>query len=73
VADSGPGLTAEQLAHAWQPFTQVDRSTTRRHDGLGLGLPVSRKVCEALGGSLELTATPGQGCVAVVSLPGALV
>ena len=70
VADDGPGMTAEQIARVQEPFTQADDSATRRHGGLGLGLAVSRRLCELMGGTLQLESAPGQGCLARVLLPG---
>lgn len=63
VADSGPGLTAEQIDDLFQPFTQVDTSMTRRYGGTGLGLAISRKLARALGGDIRVRASrPGEGC-----------
>ena len=64
VKDTGIGLTPEQAEKIWEPFIQADVSTTRRFGGTGLGLPLSRRLAAALGGTLELvSSTPGQGSV----------
>lgn len=61
VADSGIGLTTEQIARLFQPFEQVDASTTRRHGGTGLGLVVTRRLAELMGGEAGVCSTPGSG------------
>jgi signal transduction histidine kinase/ActR/RegA family two-component response regulator len=61
VTDTGPGLTPEQAATLFQPFTQVDSSMTRAHGGAGLGLAISRHLAEAMQGTLEVVSQPGAG------------
>ncbi len=61
VIDTGIGVSAEQLARLFQPFTQADSSTTRRFGGTGLGLAISRRMAQLLGGDIEVSSTPGQG------------
>lgn len=57
VQDTGEGIAPEQAERLFQPFTQADVSTTRRFGGTGLGLVLSRKLAQALGGNVELTET----------------
>ena len=61
VTDTGIGLTAEQAARLFQPFTQADLSTTRQFGGTGLGLAICRRLAGLLGGSVAVDSEPGVG------------
>lgn len=61
VQDNGIGLTSEQQARLFQPFTQVDSSATRRFGGTGLGLSIVRHLAEQMGGSVGIASAEGQG------------
>jgi signal transduction histidine kinase/DNA-binding response OmpR family regulator len=61
VVDSGPGVASEQLEHIFSDFVQADSSTTRNFGGTGLGLGISRRLVELMGGRLRVTSTVGQG------------
>jgi signal transduction histidine kinase len=60
VADSGPGVAPDQIPKILQPFYQVDGSVTRSHGGVGLGLAFARRVCEALGGGIDIQSPPSE-------------
>jgi signal transduction histidine kinase/CheY-like chemotaxis protein len=57
LADTGIGMTGEQLKHLFQPFSQADETTTRRFGGTGLGLVISRRLATMLGGDVTATST----------------
>jgi two-component system, sensor histidine kinase len=61
VQDSGVGIAPDVLATLFQPFQQADVSTTRRYGGSGLGLAICRQLVQAMGGTLGVHSTPGQG------------
>jgi signal transduction histidine kinase/DNA-binding response OmpR family regulator/HAMP domain-containing protein len=69
VADTGIGMTPEQVGRLFQEFTQADQSTARRYGGTGLGLAISRRLCQMMGGDVTVTSEPGKGSVFVVRLP----
>ena len=72
VADTGIGMTQEQLDRVFQPFTQADASTTREYGGTGLGLAISQRFCQMMGGSIEVSSTSGAGTTFTVLLPKAI-
>ncbi|MEG4494371.1 response regulator [Microcoleus sp. D3_18_C4] len=72
VADTGIGMTQEQLQRVFQPFTQADASTTREYGGTGLGLAISQRFCQMMGGSIEVSSTLGAGTTFTVLLPSAI-
>ena len=61
VADTGIGMTADQQRLVFEPFTQADSSMTRRYGGAGLGLTISRRLVELLGGELAVESEPRRG------------
>jgi PAS domain S-box-containing protein len=69
VADSGIGMSTEQLDRLFQDFTQADGSTTRRFGGTGLGLAISRRFCRLMGGDVSVKSELGQGSCFTVDLP----
>jgi signal transduction histidine kinase len=72
VRDTGPGMSANDLERIFDPFTQLDQSLTRSKGGTGLGLPVSRKLANLLGGDLVVASEPGEGTTFTLSLPVAV-
>jgi signal transduction histidine kinase/DNA-binding response OmpR family regulator len=73
VRDSGIGLTPEQAAKVFDAFVQADASTTRRYGGTGLGLTITRKFCEMMGGNIRVASESGKGAVFIVQLPARVV
>lgn len=69
VEDDGPGMRPEDCERALTPFFQADGSSTRAHDGAGLGLTVAARLCTRMGGSLTLRSTPGQGTTVTIRVP----
>lgn len=63
VRDTGPGIPPTRLRDMFEPFSRLDTSLHRRHPGAGLGLPIARGLCTALGGRLDVTSTFGVGSV----------
>lgn len=69
VQDSGIGMSTEACSKIFQPFVQADSTTTRKFGGTGLGLSISKNFSEALGGSLSVTSSPGEGSTFTMSIP----
>lgn len=69
VSDNGIGMTPEQLERVFEPFVQAEESTARRYGGTGLGLSLSRRLAEALGGTLEASSEVGVGSRFVLIVP----
>ena len=69
VADTGIGLSAEQQARLFQPFTQVGGSASAANGGVGLGLAICRSIVEQMGGSIGVESAPGAGSVFWFELP----
>jgi PAS domain S-box-containing protein len=69
VHDTGIGISTEILEHIFMPFVQADGSTTRQYGGTGLGLTISRRLAELMGGSISAESTPEVGSCFRVTLP----
>ncbi len=69
VTDSGIGMTPEQVARLFQPFTQAESSTTRRFGGTGLGLAITRRFCQMMGGDVTVESVYEQGSTFTIQLP----
>ncbi len=69
VKDSGIGMTLEQMQEVFKEFTQADTSTTRKYGGTGLGLTISRRFCQMMGGDILVESDYGVGTTFTVILP----
>ncbi len=69
VTDTGIGIQPDNLSRIFDPFWQVEQKATRRATGTGLGLTVSRRLANLMGGDIVVTSNPGEGTVFTVTLP----
>jgi signal transduction histidine kinase/DNA-binding response OmpR family regulator len=69
IVDTGIGLTSEKLLRLFQDFTQADASTTRKFGGTGLGLALTRRFCQMMGGDVTVRSVPGEGSTFTIKLP----
>jgi len=69
VRDSGIGMSKQEIEESLKPFRQADNSITRRFEGTGLGLPLSKSLVESQGGTLSITSAPDQGTSVTVLIP----
>jgi len=69
VADTGIGISKEQQEHIFDSFRQADSSTTRKYQGSGLGLSITRQLCDMMGGTIEVESELGKGSTFIVDVP----
>jgi two-component system phosphate regulon sensor histidine kinase PhoR len=69
VEDNGPGIAAKHLPRLFERFYRVDPGRSRESGGTGLGLSIVKHLCEAMGGTVSVTSTPGKGSTFTVRLP----
>ena len=70
VKDTGMGIPKDKLSRIFEPFTQLERTISRKRDGVGLGLAVSKKLVEIMGGEIWVESVPDQGTTSISrSLP----
>ncbi|MFZ6029312.1 MAG: response regulator [Chloroflexota bacterium] len=69
VRDTGIGMSPEQMEKLFQPFTQADSSTTRHFGGTGLGLTITQRFCQMMGGSVDVQSEVGKGTAFIIRLP----
>ena len=69
IADSGIGISADDLPRIMEPFEQADSSLARNYEGLGLGIPLARAFVRLHDGDIDIESALGQGTTARISLP----
>ena len=69
VTDTGIGMTAEQMGKLFQEFAQASSSTASKYGGTGLGLVISRRFCQMMGGDITVDSEPGRGSTFTIRLP----
>jgi signal transduction histidine kinase len=69
VADTGIGMTPEQMGKLFQEFSQASSSTASKYGGTGLGLAISKRFCQMMGGDITVESEPGRGSTFTIRLP----
>lgn len=69
VSDTGIGISADQQEHIFDPFRQADSGSTRKYQGSGLGLSITRQLCELMGGTIAVESQLGNGSTFTVDIP----
>jgi signal transduction histidine kinase len=69
VSDSGIGIPPDKIDHVFDEFSQANETTTRDYGGTGLGLPISRRFCQMMGGDITVESAMGKGSTFIIRLP----
>ena len=69
VTDTGIGMTPEQIGKLFQEFSQASSTTASKYGGTGLGLVISRRFCQMMGGDITVESEPGRGSTFTIRLP----
>src|SRR3954462_49390 len=69
IADTGIGMTPEQMGKLFQEFSQASSATASKYGGTGLGLAISKRFCQMLGGDITVESEPGHGSTFTIRLP----
>ena len=69
IMDTGIGMSEEQLNNVFEEFTQAESSTSKDYGGTGLGLPISKKMTEMMGGKMDVESTEGEGTTFSITIP----
>ena len=69
VTDTGIGMTPEQMGKLFQEFSQASSATASKYGGTGLGLVISRRFCQMMGGDIMVASQPGRGSTFTIRLP----
>ncbi|MBL6763855.1 MAG: response regulator, partial [Verrucomicrobiae bacterium] len=69
VSDTGIGMSSDQIGRLFQAFHQADSSTSRKYGGTGLGLVITKKFCELMGGTIKVDSEPGKGSTFTMEIP----
>ena len=69
IVDTGIGMSKKQLNNVFEEFTQAESSTSKDYGGTGLGLPISKKMTEMMGGKMDVKSTEGEGTTFSITIP----
>jgi signal transduction histidine kinase len=69
IADTGIGMTPEQMNKLFQEFSQASSTTASKYDGTGLGLAISKRFCQMMGGDITVESEPGRGSTFTIRVP----